>query len=372
MRLLDRYLLRELSIPLAYCLGGFLVFWIAFDIFTTLDTFQAKHLRPADVAEYYLVRTPELLFTVLPVALLLALLYALSNHARHHELVAIRAAGVSAWRLSAPYVGVGIAASVTLFCLNEFWAPGGGEAAERILNRHAQTEVRTDREWKRNVNFHNERDDRFWNIAAYHVPTETMYRPSVTWRDPDGTQRQFFAEMGQRTGGVWTFSKVQLLIHWASRPEIPDRIVTNQLAVVEFTETPAQILSELKVSGLSNVLAVKRLHFSLREIQNYRRLHPSLKGEVFSMINTQLHGRIATPWTCLVVVLIAMPFGMLPGRRNVFVGVAASIFICFAFFILSKYSLALGTKGTIAPWLAAWLPNALFGAAGLVMTARAG
>ena len=32
MRLLDRYLLRELLVPLGYCLGGFLIFWISFDL----------------------------------------------------------------------------------------------------------------------------------------------------------------------------------------------------------------------------------------------------------------------------------------------------------------------------------------------------
>lgn len=370
MRLLDRYLLRELLIPLIYCLGGFLVFWIAFDLFTTLDTFQAKHLGPGDVAEYYAVRLPELMVTVLPVALLLGLLYALSNHARHHELVAIRAAGVSLWRMCAPYLGVGVFASLSLFGLNEFWAPGGSEAATRILNRHLRTEEKTEREWRRNLNFHNERDDRFWTIEAFHVPTHTMHKPSVEWRTPDGVRRQFFADNGRRLGGVWTFQNVTLFVHHPANPEVPERSQTNQMTFPEFTETPEQILSEIKVSSVSNVLAVKRLHFSLQEILNYRKLHPALDGEVYAMINTQFHGRIATPWTCLVVVLIAIPFGMLPGRRNVFVGVAASIFICFAYFVLAKYSLALGTKGSLAPWLAAWLPNLVFGLGGIGMTMR--
>jgi lipopolysaccharide export LptBFGC system permease protein LptF len=44
MRLLDRYFLRELLIPLGYCLGGFLVFWIAFDVFARLNDFQKDGL----------------------------------------------------------------------------------------------------------------------------------------------------------------------------------------------------------------------------------------------------------------------------------------------------------------------------------------
>ena len=57
--------------------------------------------------EYYLVKMPDLLVVVLPVSLLLALLYTLTDHARHNEITAILSAGVSFWRLSFPYLMVG-------------------------------------------------------------------------------------------------------------------------------------------------------------------------------------------------------------------------------------------------------------------------
>ena len=60
------------------------------------------------------------------------------------------------------------------------------------------------------------------------------------------------------------------------------------------------------------------------------------------------------------------------GRRNLFVGVAGSIFICFGYFVIQSVSLALGSapNGHLPAWLAAWLPNIIFGATGLVLTAR--
>jgi lipopolysaccharide export system permease protein len=69
-------------------------------------------------------------------------------------------------------------------------------------------------------------------------------------------------------------------------------------------------------------------------------------------------------------VLIAIPFGAASGRRNIFVGVAGSIVICFIYFILLRLGLALGTGGFVPPWLAAWLPNAAFGIAGFLMILR--
>jgi lipopolysaccharide export system permease protein len=129
MRLLDRYLLRELLIPLGYCLCGFLSFWIFFDLFGELSMFQSKKLIARDIAEYYLISMPEMLVVVLPMALLLALLYALTNHARHHEITAIRAAGVSLWRLCLPYLIVGFIGSLLLFALNELFVPDSTDAA---------------------------------------------------------------------------------------------------------------------------------------------------------------------------------------------------------------------------------------------------
>src|SRR5947207_15091351 len=104
MCLLDRYLLRELLTPFAYCLGGILIFWISADLFSELNEFQRNHLKGLEVVQYYLVLLPEMLvFPLLPIVLLLALLYTLTNHSRYNELTAMRAAGISLWRVALPY-----------------------------------------------------------------------------------------------------------------------------------------------------------------------------------------------------------------------------------------------------------------------------
>src|SRR5215470_2432580 len=106
MRLLDRYLLRELFVPLAYCLSGFLIFWVSFDLFSELSHFQEEKLKFSEIARYYAFKIPEFVVFILPITLLLALLYALTNHARHNELTAMRAAGVGLLRLGLPYLAV--------------------------------------------------------------------------------------------------------------------------------------------------------------------------------------------------------------------------------------------------------------------------
>lgn len=370
MRLLDRYLLRELLIPLGYCLGGFFIFWMTFDLLSGLDDLQSHQLSVRDVAEYYAVKTPELVVTVLPLALLLALLYALTHHARHNELTAMRAAGIGLWRLSAPYLAVGLLFSLIVLALNEQWVPDSAARAEDILSRaqRGATNAST-REWERNLTFRNDRDGRRWDIAAYHVQSGAMLRPHVEWRLPDGSAREIFAERAWPTNGGWVFHQVQKFVTPPDPTAIPQRTQTNELRL-DFWETPALIASEIKINRLDARTASKRAALSLAEILQYRRLHPEVPAARRALLETQFHARLATPWTCLVVALIAIPFGAASGRRNVFVGVASSVGICFAYFVLQQLALALGTGEYVPPWLAGWGPNLLFGIAGGYLTSR--
>jgi len=371
MRLLDRYCLRELMVPLGYCLGGFLVFWISFDLLSELDELQRHHLGVFEVAQYYLVRIPETLVTILPIALLLALLYALTNHARHQELTAIRAAGVSLWRVCVPYLGVGALFGGALFALNEFVVPDAAEAANAVLTRHqAPTPGELGPEWQRGLAFHNERDHRIWNIGAFHRLSGVMLSPAVEWRLADGARRRLAADRAVYTNATWVFYGVKEL-RYPPQGNLPSyKGETNQLVLTEFDETPEQINSEIKFVQLNDARAVKRPRLSLQEILDYQRLHPTLNPRDRAKLQTQFQGRLAEPWKCLVVVLIAIPFGAPVGRRNVFVGVASSIFIGFAYFVVWSLSFALGTGGYLPPWLAAWAANGLFALAGMALTQR--
>ncbi len=370
MRILDRYVLRELLIPFGYCLGGFWIFWAAFDLFTEMADFQRDGIGMADIAQYYGLRTPEVLVLVLPIAFLLALLYALTDMARHQEVTAMRAAGVSLWRIAVPYLGVGFLLSLVVFGVNEFWVPQTVETAELIRRGKKNTpQAAANKDWQSQLGFVNTRQNRKWFIQAYNVERGIMIHPHVEWVLATGTRWEIWAERGVYRDGTWVFTNVQERVFTSNPGELPTLNETNLLVMTDFTETPEQIESEIKISRINDLRGARKAQISIREIWNYKSLH----GEDSSrsaMLDTKLHGRLAAPWTCLVVVLIALPFGSAGGRRNVFVGVASSIVICFTYFVLGQVALALGARGSLPGWVAAWAPNLLFAAAGIYLTFR--
>ena len=360
MRLLDRYLLRELIVPLFYCLVGFQIFWTAFDLFSNLKSYQDVGLGWLQIGQINLLRTPELLTTVLPIALLLALLYALTNLARHNELTAIRAAGVSLTRISIPYFTVAILLGGALFAVTEFIAPNASAKSTRLLT----TGDTKSTQWLKNLDFRDDAMGQIWHIKEYNPTTGEMKKPVIEWTTT-AARMQLFAQSGAWTNGMWAFYDVQLQTFEPPTNDLPILLITNELTGQLVGGSPKQLQAEIRISELKKTEAAKTLKLSLAEIIEYRKLHPRMPPEKTAMLMTQFHGRIAQPWTCVVVVLMALPFGAVTGRRNVFAGVAGSVGICFFYFVLLRWGLALGTSGHIPPVLAAWLPNFVFASTGL-------
>lgn len=496
MRLLDRYLLRELLVPLGFCLGGFLVFWMGFDILGELDGFQRAHMRVSDVALYYWYGLPELLVTVLPVGFLLALLYALTSHARHNELTAIRAAGIGLWRLCLPYFALGTLFSVGLYALNERIAPDARDHQEALKQRRLAERTGDARQWRERIDVENAAEGRLWNIGAFNVATAELRAPrvrlpldpgarrtyrarlirwgeggwratnvaeslwrraddpapisvvassrdfprlpgspddllrwpgtafnvptpvtvtnpgaklgvvvvtNVAWRTnivvpagnglrwrvgaydplrrelhdvrvevevPRGAVRQVVGESGGWEDGKWVFRKAVEYVFRSATDGDPMQVLHESLVVPELAETPDMIRAEIKVLSQRRGRALRRPELTLREIADYRRLHDRIPPELDAMLDTTFHARLAAPWTCLVVALIAVPFSAPSGRRNLFYGVAGSIGIAFAYFVLQRFGFALGQSGQVPGWVAAWLPNTVFGATGAFLISR--
>lgn len=497
MRLLDRYLLRELLAPLGFCLGGFLVFWVAFDLISQLEGFQQRQMRTADVLEFYWYGLPDLLLTVLPVGFLLALLYALTQHARHHELTAMRAAGVGLWRVCAPYLAVGLALSGGLYALNEFWSGTAKERQELLMMRRVDPNAADSSAWRTGLSLYNAADRRQWSIGAFHVirselrstsvrhllgpgarrrltarsavwtnggwrvtgvteevfrraddgeparrPTDVLSFPAFAvppaeilsweadvvqvpvslaltnpaarttvvvvtnqaWRTnlvvpgpatgmvwqvkgfnphrpelfglsaeiplPADAQRVIVGDRGEWRGGAWLFQQVREVLYRDSADGDPVVLQHGELRLPELTESPDVLRSEVRVAALNRGRVMRRPELTLAQIDEYLRLHPRVDPALRSLLETQRQARLAAPWTCLVVVLIAVPFGAPSGRRNVFYGVAGSIGLAFLFFVLQRIGFALAQGGQVPAALGAWLPNAAFALAGLVLTAR--
>ena len=376
MRLHDRYLFRELLTPLAACIGAFLIIGVSFFFQQQLNTIHERKLTSVETVAFCAASLPELIVVVLPILLLLTFLYVLTNHARHNEITALRAAGVGLWRLCVPYFIAGLIATGIYFVVNELVVPACDEWSQEIFTRH----VKKDSDVKSTVSsakgFVNNRANRIWRFAQYDPASTLMMDPTVKWSLPDGSWHAVWADHAMYTNGVWTFLSsgtnfdVHLFAQVGAHGDLMPAGSTNELAIPQFDETPQQIRLLLEFADSQVLRGSGYADIPLSELWKLMQLKQDLRPHDVNAVETKFYGRLAMPWTCFVVVLMAIPFGAQSGRRNLFFGVAGSIFIGFGYFVLQRISLALGMNGQLPGWLAAWLPNMVFALAGFILTLR--
>jgi lipopolysaccharide export system permease protein len=279
----------------------------------------------------------------------------------------MRAAGIGLWRLAMPYFAVGAVFGVAVFLIGEFWLPSADDRAKFILERRQLEPGQRNEAAK--LDFYNEATHSDWTIGHFNRLTGEILQLKLTTKSADGSIRTLDARRALHRDGHWLLYDV---LTWNQLRNMPTPTPAGSNAVLSLTlpETPAWIRSELKFATLRATDVAKGPVFSIREILDYLRLHPQIDARRKSILWTQLQGRLAAPFTCLAVVLIALPFGARTGRHNVFVGVASSIFICFGYFILQRISFGLGVGGVMPAILAAWLPNIVCGGAGLLLLSR--
>jgi lipopolysaccharide export LptBFGC system permease protein LptF len=80
-----------------------------------------------------------------------------------------------------------------------------------------------------------------------------------------------------------------------------------------------------------------------------------------------LQRKIAFPFVTVIMTLIAVPFAVTTGRRGALYGVGVGIVIAIVYWVALSVFAAFGAGGVLAPMLAAWAPNLLFGAVALYL-----
>ncbi|HWA30485.1 MAG TPA: LPS export ABC transporter permease LptG [Rhizomicrobium sp.] len=109
---LFRYLARQFVIGVSVVYAGFLFLAFSLDIVGLADRMAEKHVPTGIVVGMAALQLPDLGLKLLPFAVLLGGVFAFVRLSRSHELIAVRAAGVSAWNLLAPSLAVAVSLGV--------------------------------------------------------------------------------------------------------------------------------------------------------------------------------------------------------------------------------------------------------------------
>jgi lipopolysaccharide export system permease protein len=352
MNLFDRYIIKNFLQAYIYCIVGFIAIWLIFDISDSVSTFLDLHFTLGRVLEFYATQIPQILVILLPIALLLALLFVLGRMSRANEIVSMLTAGRSLIRVLWPLFVLGILTTGACFALNYSVAPHAEMARKIFLGQEKGSAGE-------GQIFRNRRDSRTWFIQRLRPKSNAFDNIEVLQQDSsDHVTMGFLAERAEfdPREHTWTLSNAKI-VHYDSSGNITSEQMEESVIIRHWSETPYRLRSANMRAEL----------MSLPELRDYLSFNSDFPDTLLAPFRTHYHYRIALPWSCLVVALIAAPLGVGFSRRGVLASVASAILLVFVMMFFTNFFLALGEGDRIPAWAAGWAPAIIFGIIGLYL-----
>lgn len=374
MKTLDRYLLKEMAGPFLFGVAAFVSLFVAGNFLLQLtDLMSQQGIGVGTVLLLFIYWLPRFLVLTFPMSVLLGVLLAYGRLSGESEITAMRAGGVPFRRLVAPAVAAGLLVSLVTIGFNELVTPPATRAYERLTRQIAKQMTGYDHFSSRVLE-----GDRLQALIyarqfdpAHGILTDVTYVRAVEGR-PVAVVYAPYAKWD--TGeNDWLFYQGRLA--WLVEPKEQEAVQAGHAAelpqvVVRFGDRPMQVhLAKSPEEIEKDQLRPEDMTWS-----QLRRHIAELRAQKVDVgrLQTRWHHKLSIPFASLIFALIGAPLALRSHRGSSSLGLGLSILIAFCYYVVWEYLATVAEKGMMDPLLAAWLPNLLGLAAGVVLVRRAG
>jgi LPS export ABC transporter permease LptG len=356
-QLVDRLVIGDLLRFFFYIVSGFSALFIIITLFQLLNSITKHNIEWMVVANYLFFLLPLIANYTAPLAALVAVMITFGLLQKTSQVVALKASGLSIFRLAAPAVIISLFLAGLVFFNQDYVMPftnprqNNLRALIRSGQEPAQTFYQAKNQWIFGL------DSRIFNYAYFNPTNNTFAQLNVVdlAREPFGIKRRLYANRA-----VWDANERAWLLKdgW-------ERIFANEklLAFEQFKERKV-MLSEQPEYFRRDFRGSQSMTFAeLRE----KIVELSRSGFDVLDLKIALQSKIAFPLTCLIMVIVGLPFSFSVGKRGALYGVAIGIAIGLAFWGAIGLFEQMGRYEILPPMLAAWGPNLLFGTGGIYL-----
>ncbi len=346
MMLLDRYLVREFTRWFGLILSVFVLMYLLVDFFGRLRMFLSNNALPSQMAAYFLYNLPMIVSLTLPAAVLVATLLTLGTLSRHSEIIAMKACGVSLYRVFLPIVLCAGALSIFNFLNGEFLVPEANQRAEQIKRVEIQKKEPRGTFKRNELWYRGEKG--IYNFKVFDAGTRTLHGITINLLDARfRLTSRIDAEWAEWREGRWLFHNV--MIARFADVEFPELTWAEQQSV-DLPESPPDFQV---VQKDANQMGYFELRAYVRKLRT--------EGYDVTRYAADLHGKLAFSLVSLILVLIGVSFSVISERGGGAArSIASGIVLGFSYWLLHAFALSLGRSGTLPPLLAAWTANLVF------------
>jgi LPS export ABC transporter permease LptF/LPS export ABC transporter permease LptG len=358
-QIVDTYVLSSFLFYFALLLASFVLMTQVYNFFELLSDVVKNHIPMSTVAKYLFFLTPHLIYDSTPMSVQVAVLVTFGVLSKNNEITALKACGVSLYRLAIPILMASTVISISLFAFDHYIIPDANLVQDRLRNqikgRPEQTFLRPDRKWIAGNNskiFYY----KYFDPQGIMVGVNVYELDPVTFR----LRKHISADRARWEPGLkaWAFQN-----GWA-------REITNgKLNYQAFNGTIATFpeINEPVSYFLKEDLQEKQMNF--QQLADYiSELRQSGLDTV--RLQVQFYKKFAVPLFAVIMAMIAVPFAFSAGNRGAMAGIGVSFGIAIAYWSVSVLFEQIGNVNQLPASLAAWSPDAVFALGGLYFLAR--
>jgi len=363
-RLLDAYVVREFFGMFLLVLASFVILMLVFTFFELVGDIIRNHVPLGMVGDYLFNLAPSMIYAITPLAVLISVLVTFGVLNRNSEIVAMKATGISLYRLVIPIVSISAILAIGLFVFDDYYLPAANRRQEflrsTIKGRPPQTFLHPEEKWMFGQSgkgepahifyyqFFDRDDDAFANLSVFEFNPSTF-----------ALSRRIFASRA-----VWDekTESWHFLNGWVRN------IDGNKREYVEFKNTTFSEINEdpgyFKKENLqSQEMNFQQLRAYIRDLRQ--------SGFDTMRLRVALWHKLAYPMIAVIMAMLAIPFALSMGRRGSLTGIAVAISVALAYWVVDGLFGAMGNVNYLPAALAAWSPDVLFGLAGGYLLLRA-
>ncbi|MDR2852495.1 MAG: LPS export ABC transporter permease LptG [Burkholderiaceae bacterium] len=362
MKTVRRLIYAEIFKAVSFITLGFVCLFFFFDLIQELQDVGKSHAPDYGSAQallYVALLIPSHLYELLPITVLIGSIFVMARLAESSEYTILRTSGLGPWRALRTLLVLGLGFAVLTFCIGDYIAPVSGRVGQLLRARYMPFYPLAGNTgaWLK------EKQGKHTYVVNVVSMTHNgdLKSPQIFEFDENNaflsnTMAQF-AHIGR--DGIWTLYGA---VRWSyPRPGNGNPADAQAVTRIETVHAPALSWNSTLTSEMVSVALLQRGRMSTIDLFGYIR-HLSANGQTTRRYEIQFWRKVFYPLSCLVMVVMALPFAYLHFRQG---GIAGYIFggvmIGISFFLLNNVFGYMGNlNNTWIPWLAAAAPGIIY------------
>lgn len=361
-QIVDNYVLTGFLFYFVLLLTSLVMMTHVYTFFELLGDVLKNGIPMSLMAKYLFYLTPKLIYDSTPVSVLVAVLVTFGILTKNNEVTAMKACGVSLYRLAIPVLVAAFALSLGLFAFDHYIIPDANKTQDAIRNqikgRPSQTYLRPDRKWIFGAG-----SSHIYYYKYFDASEGVMVDVHVYQLEPNTfrLKRHVFAERARWESALdtWVFTNGWFRDFRNGEEADFKAFRGGTSTFAELSEPPNYFLKEVKQDKQMNF---QELAAYIRELQQ--------SGFDTIRLQVQYHKKFAIPLFALIMALISIPFAFVAANRGATAGIGVSFGIAIAYWVVSQLFEQVGNVNQLPAVMAAWAPDAVFSLFGLYFIAR--